>query len=138
MKKQCLNYNELFYSKDNQQELIDTQKEYIKLLHKHIRDWGVFLETHGIRPSKEDFDKGIELRDKIKRLYTKPDKSEKDCCPNCGTPLHFALGSLFCPNMKCSQKESDEEKKECDYCKIGTDKQVGNMYVCEHCGQAVP
>lgn len=29
------------------------------------------------------------------------DSLPRDVCKKCGEPLHFAMGSLFCPNPKC-------------------------------------
>jgi len=33
---------------------------------------------------------------------------------------------------------NEAEKEVCDYCFVGTSKQVGNMYICPKCGASVP
>ena len=56
-------------------KLIKAQKEYITFLEKHTSSMGMFMAVHGQAPSKEDLDKGIELRAEIK----KHDNTKNQC-----------------------------------------------------------
>lgn len=45
-----------------------------------------------------------EAQVEVKNIPTKPlltDSIATDRCKKCNEPLHFAMGSLFCPNPKC-------------------------------------
>lgn len=48
--------------------IIAKQDEYIEYLGSHIKDNALFLHSHGIMISKEEFEKGRTLREELARL----------------------------------------------------------------------
>lgn len=50
--------------------LLDALLEYIKFLEKHINKCEAFMLVHGMGARKEDVDKGIQLREEIRRALT--------------------------------------------------------------------
>ena len=51
--------------------LIVLYREYIKFLEDEINRNAGFLNNHGMYPTREDIDKGKELREKIKEAENK-------------------------------------------------------------------
>jgi len=55
--------------KSTEQELIQTQKDYIKLLSDNMNGHVGYLIAHNIKPcTDEEYEKGKEFREKIEQL----------------------------------------------------------------------
>lgn len=52
-------------------DLIKAYKDYIKFLGEEIDSNAVYLYIHGIHPIDDKIKKGIELRDRIRKLEEK-------------------------------------------------------------------
>jgi hypothetical protein len=55
-------------TKENLENLINTQQEYIELLEKVCKDNAKFLFANGYLPDQKDVDAGVYLREQLKLL----------------------------------------------------------------------